>query len=76
MFHFFHPPSIPPTTGQNIYILSDSQVAIKALNSFHIKSELVWDCHQSWCNWQNITRFNWCGCCDTWVLIEMKQMIL
>jgi hypothetical protein len=34
-------------TGRNIYILSDSQAAIKALDSFQINSNLVWDCHQS-----------------------------
>jgi ribonuclease HI len=34
-------------TGRNIYILSDSQVAIKALDSFQINCKLVWDCHQS-----------------------------
>jgi hypothetical protein len=34
-------------TGRNIYILSDSQVAINALDSFQINSKLVWDCHQS-----------------------------
>jgi ribonuclease HI len=34
-------------TGRSIYILSDSQAAIKALESFHINSELFWDCHQS-----------------------------
>jgi hypothetical protein len=34
-------------TGRNIYILSDSQAAIKALDSFQINSKLVWDCHQS-----------------------------
>jgi ribonuclease HI len=33
--------------GRNIYILSDSQTAIKALNNFQINSKLVWDCHQS-----------------------------
>ena len=33
-------------TGRNIYILSDSQAAIKALDSFHINSKLCWDCHQ------------------------------
>jgi len=33
--------------GRHIYILSDSQAAIKALNNFQIISELVWDCHQS-----------------------------
>jgi ribonuclease HI len=34
-------------TDRNIYILSDSQAAIKALDSFQINSKLVWDCHQS-----------------------------
>jgi ribonuclease HI len=33
--------------GRNIYILSDSQADIKALNNFQINSKLVWDCHQS-----------------------------
>jgi ribonuclease HI len=33
--------------GRNIYILCDSQAAIKALNNFCINSKLVWDCHQS-----------------------------
>jgi hypothetical protein len=32
---------------RNIYILSDSQAAIKALDSFQTNSELVWGCHQS-----------------------------
>jgi ribonuclease HI len=34
-------------TGRNIYILSDSQAAIKTLDNFQITSKLVWDCHQS-----------------------------
>lgn len=34
-------------TGRNIYILSNRQAAIKALDSFHIHSKLVWNCHQS-----------------------------
>jgi ribonuclease HI len=33
--------------GMNIYLLSDSQAAIKAPNNFQINSKLVWDCHQS-----------------------------
>jgi ribonuclease HI len=33
--------------GRNIYTLSDSQAAIKALYSFWINSELVLGCHQS-----------------------------
>jgi ribonuclease HI len=31
---------------RNIYILSDSQAAIKELDSYKINSKLVWDCHQ------------------------------
>jgi ribonuclease HI len=34
-------------TGRNIYIFSDSQAAFKALDSFQINSNLVWDCHRS-----------------------------
>jgi ribonuclease HI len=33
-------------TGRNTYIISDSQAAIKALESF-TNSKLAWDCHQS-----------------------------
>jgi hypothetical protein len=33
--------------GRNIYILTDSQAAMKVLNNFQINSKLVWDCHQS-----------------------------
>jgi len=33
-------------TGRNIYILSNSQAAIKGNDSFQIKSKLVWDCRQ------------------------------
>jgi ribonuclease HI len=33
-------------TGRSICILSDSQAAVQALDSFQINSKLVWDCHQ------------------------------
>jgi hypothetical protein len=33
--------------NRNIYILPDSQAAIKALSKYQITSKLVWDCHQS-----------------------------
>jgi ribonuclease HI len=33
--------------NRNIYILSESQAAIKALGKYQITSKLVWDCHQS-----------------------------
>jgi ribonuclease HI len=32
---------------RNIYIVSDNQAAVKALNNFQINSKLVWDYHQS-----------------------------
>jgi ribonuclease HI len=32
---------------RNIYILSDSQVAIKPLGNHQSTSKLVWDCHQT-----------------------------
>jgi hypothetical protein len=32
--------------NRNIYIISDSQAAIKALDKHQITSKLVWDCHQ------------------------------
>jgi ribonuclease HI len=32
--------------NRNIYILSDSQAAIKALDIYQINSKLVWVCHQ------------------------------
>ena len=32
---------------RSIYIVLDSQVAIKVLNNFQINCKLVWDCHQS-----------------------------
>jgi ribonuclease HI len=33
--------------NRNIYILSDSQVALKALDKHQINSKLVWDCYQT-----------------------------
>lgn len=33
-------------TGGNMYILSDRQTAVKGIDSSHINSKLVWDCHQ------------------------------
>jgi hypothetical protein len=33
--------------NRNIYILSDSKAAIKALGKYQITSKLAWDCHQS-----------------------------
>jgi hypothetical protein len=33
--------------NRNIYILSDCQAAINALDKYPITSKLVWDCHES-----------------------------
>jgi ribonuclease HI len=33
--------------NRNIYILSDSQEAIKALDKYQITSKLIWDCYES-----------------------------
>jgi hypothetical protein len=33
--------------NMNMYVMSDSQVAIKALDKHQITSKLVWDCHQT-----------------------------
>jgi predicted transcriptional regulator len=49
-------------TGRNIYILSDSQAAIKALGSFQINSRLVWDCYQSLVKLAELTGSNWYRC--------------
>jgi hypothetical protein len=43
-----------------------------ALYTFQTNSKLVWNCHQSLVNWQNITGSNWYECQDTWELMEMK----
>ena len=51
-------------TGRNIYILSDSQVAIKVLDSSQINSKLVWDCQQSLVELAEHNRFNWYGSWD------------
>jgi ribonuclease HI len=34
-------------SNMNIYILSDSQAALKALDKHQINSKLVWDCYQT-----------------------------
>jgi ribonuclease HI len=33
--------------NRNIYIISESQAAIKALSKYQITSKLVWECHES-----------------------------
>jgi hypothetical protein len=62
-------------TCTNIYILSDSHAAIKALDSFKKNSKLVRDCHQSLLKLTDITGSNWYGCWDTWELMEMRQLM-
>jgi hypothetical protein len=54
--------------GDNMYIFSASQVAIKALESFQMNLKLVSD-------WQHITGCTWYGCQDIWSLMEMKLLI-
>jgi len=45
--------------GGNMYILSDTQAAVKALDSSHINSKLVWDCHQSMMKLAELKGSNW-----------------
>jgi hypothetical protein len=54
------------------YILSDSQAAIKALDSVQINSKLVWDCQKSLVKLAEHSESNWYGCQDTRELMEMK----
>ena len=58
--------------GGNMYILSDRQAAIKALDSSHINSKLVWSFHQSMMKLAEHNRIQLYGCQDTWELMEMK----
>jgi hypothetical protein len=53
-----------------IYILSDSQAALKALGKHQIISKLVWDCHQTL---TELAKHNWYGCRGMRVLLGMKQ---
>jgi hypothetical protein len=46
-------------------MISDSQAAFKALNSFLIKSKLVWNCFQLLLKLAEQNKVNWCGCQDT-----------
>jgi hypothetical protein len=62
--------------NRNIYILSDSQAAIKAHGQHQITSKLVWDCHTNPSyNWLDIAEFNWYGCQVMRVLWAMKRQI-
>jgi hypothetical protein len=45
--------------NRNIYILSESQAAIKAFGKYQITSKLAWDCRQSLIQLaKHITEFN------------------
>lgn len=58
----------------NVYILSDSQAATKALDSCKITSKLVWDCHQSLMYGLNGTMFSCCGCQEKQKLKVMRLL--
>ena len=52
--------------GRTITIFTDSQAALKALESVTVKSKLVLECLN-----ELATQFNWCGCRDmkaSWAL--------
>jgi hypothetical protein len=57
---------------RNIYILSHSQAAIKALNNYQITSKLAWDCHQSIMQQAKYNRY---GCRVMRPFLVMKQQI-
>jgi hypothetical protein len=57
---------------RNIYILSDSQVAIQVLINFYINSKLGYDCHQSPVKLTEYDRVQPIWVSDTWELVEMK----
>jgi hypothetical protein len=62
-------------TGRNNGILSHSQAAIKALDSFQINSKLFSDCHQSLMEMPEHNRIQLVSVQDTWKLTEIKQLI-
>ena len=59
-------------TCRSIYILSDNQAGIKALDSFKINSKLVWDCHQSLAKLAVHNRLQLVWVEDTWELMDLK----
>jgi hypothetical protein len=44
--------------NRSIYILSDNQAAIQALDKYQITSKLAWTATNPSCNWPDITGFN------------------
>jgi hypothetical protein len=61
--------------NRNIYILPDSQAAIKALGKYQITSKLVWECHQSLVQRARKNRVQLVWVPGTRVLLGMKQQI-
>jgi ribonuclease HI len=47
LFQFYSITSVALYNFQTVYIPSDNQAIINALDSFQINPKLVWDCHQS-----------------------------
>jgi len=60
--------------NRNIYMISDIQAAIKALDNFQINSIFVWDCISPW-NWQILTRSSWYWCQGIWEQVEMNWLV-
>jgi hypothetical protein len=61
---------------RNIYIPSNSQAAIKALDNCRISSRLVWDCHKSLMILMNTIKYICCGCRDIRGLRVMKLLTI
>jgi len=57
---------------RKIYILSNSQAAIKKLNSFQINSKLVFECHQSLVKMVKTKSIQPLWVQDIWKLMGMK----
>jgi hypothetical protein len=58
--------------NRNIYILLNSQAAIKALDNCKIYSRLVWDCHQSLMTLAVCNKVYLCECQDIGEFMAMK----
>jgi hypothetical protein len=59
--------------NRNIYSLSDSQAAVKALESYQINSEWFGTAINPSCNWSDITELNGYGYWATRVLLVTKR---
>jgi hypothetical protein len=58
-----------------MYILSDSQTAIKALDNYHINLKLIWDCHQPLVKLAEHNRFQLIWMPGLWAMMVMKRPI-